>query len=177
MRKEKYAAYSFRIGSAIGGIVFLYHILMFFFAKDAPNITRFIYMAIFIAGLSYVFVNYRRNIAMRSNVAFGRLMAIGTIVSLMVSLFYALFITVLIYKLDISFVQNIAEKSALMLEKMGMDASIYRNEGMQAMMQAAYPYMMFFWDFIGSVLLSLILSFFVSRTNTPLPENFEDQNN
>ncbi|MDR0790591.1 MAG: DUF4199 domain-containing protein [Bacteroidales bacterium] len=175
MEKEKYASYSFKIGSMIGGIVFLYHILMFHIAKDSPVLTRYIYMAIFIAGLAYAFVNYRRNIAVKPQVKFGRLMAIGTIVSLVVSLFYALFVAVKIYKLDLTFIQNSIDMMATQMENMGLDASLYQDDRMYSLMQLVFPFSSFIGDFVGSVLLSLILSFFVSRTNAALPDDYEDE--
>ncbi|MDR1005421.1 MAG: DUF4199 domain-containing protein [Bacteroidales bacterium] len=172
---NKYASFAFKAGSLVGALEFLMFLLMFYISPKSL-LTSWMYLIIFLGGVSYAMMFYKKNILRRSTVKFGRLMALGAIISLVVSVFVTLYEALHVFKLDPAFIQNTLEEAATQLERLGMDASLYENEGIYPMMQVSYPFSMFLGNFIRNIFWTLVLSFFVSRISSNVSED-RDENN
>ncbi|MDR1848267.1 MAG: DUF4199 family protein [Bacteroidales bacterium] len=175
MEREKYASYAFKTGSMLGGILFLYYIVMFYIANNSSFVS-WIYLLLFIGGLLWSFINYRRNVYRKPKVKFGRFMAIGAIISLVVAFFVAVYEALHIYKLDTAFIQNMLDDFVTQFESMGMDASIYEDERMFGLTQAGYPFFSFIGVLIRNIFWTLIVSFIASRQNANLPDDYNQPN-
>ncbi|MDR1726280.1 MAG: DUF4199 domain-containing protein [Bacteroidales bacterium] len=173
MENEKYASYSFKKGSIIGGIIFIYYIIMSFVSNPFSSIHLFIYVLLMTSGLAYTFVRYKQAV-LKTKIKYGRFMAIGTIISLVVAFFWALFYAIYIIKIDPLYFQTSIEQGIQLLEDKGLNdyAAIYQKDSMFKIMQIFSIIGIYLQEFIMNIIISLIVSFVIYRISPKL--NNED---
>jgi len=170
MNNEKYASYSFRMGSIIGGMVFLYYILMSWIGNPMTPVHLWVYMTAFVLCLVFSLVRYRQRVA--GNVKYGRYLAIGTLINLIVTCFLTLFYIVYIIKIDPAYIQKTIDESVKILENRGMEqiADMYKNEGMYKLIQICSIIGWFIQEFFLNFLITLVVALVVRKTS-PRIEN------
>jgi uncharacterized membrane-anchored protein YitT (DUF2179 family) len=164
MENGKYASHSFKMGSLIGGIIFLYYILMSFIGNPFITIHLFIYMVLLTIGMIFCFTRYRQAQS-DVNVKYGRYMAMGTIISLIVALFMTLFFAIYIIKINPAYIQQSIDESVKILENNGMEqyAEIYQKDEMFKMLQVSSILGWFIKEFVVNIILSLLVSFVIYK--------------
>ena len=171
--KEGFAKFAFYWGSVFGGVVFLYQVLSTLLHLRGNFFQTLIYSLIVISSLIFTYTKYRRSNPSLSP-GFGKSLGLLTLVSLTMSLFFTLFTVVLIAKLNPSLIQEALNQMETLAENYGADMAVLEDEDMYKILQVAFIFSSFLFDFIGNFFYSLLIAFVFTRNN---PRRFEAYGN
>ncbi len=166
IKKPSLTKFAFYWGSIFGSVVFLYQVLSQWLHFSGNFFQTLLYSFFVVFALMYALTKYKRNIA-TSSVTFGKALGLLTIISLVMSAFFALFYFVLITKLDPTLLQDAVNQMATMMEQSGMETEFLTNEKVYSVIQISFLFTNFIFDFIGNFFYALFISFVFTRNNGP----------
>ena len=170
------AKFAFYWGSIFGSVVFLYQVLSQWLHFSGNFFQTLLYSFFVVFALMYALTKYKRSVA-TSSVTFGKALGLLTIVSLVMSAFFALFYFVLIAKLNPTLLQEAVNQMASLMEENGMDTEFLASETVYSVIQISFLFTNFIFDFIGNFFYALFISFVFTRNNTPQFNFDKDANN
>lgn len=173
--KQSFAKFAFYWGSVFGGVVFLYQALSALLHFTGNFFQTLIYSLIVISSLIVVYTKYRRSNPSLSP-GFGRSLGLLTLVSLTMSLFFALFTMVLIAKINPNLIQEALNQMEVLMDDYDVDMAIFEKEGMYKLLQVAFIFSNFIFDFIGNFFYCLLIAFVFTRNNTRRFEPYRNDN-
>ena len=175
IKKPSLTKFAFYWGSIFGSVVFLYQVLSQWLHFSVFFFQTLLYSFFVVFALMYALTKYKRSVA-TSSVTFGKALGLLTIVSLVMSAFFALFYFVLIAKLDPTLLQDAVNQMATMMDQNGMDTEFLTNEKVYSAIQISFLFTSFFFDFVGNFFYALFISFVFTRNNTPQFNFDKDEN-
>ena len=107
MNSKNIWKYGFNWGSIIGGAIFVYHIIGFLLKIDTSFMWGLLGTFNIVFGMGRSVINYKKNIA-KNNLKFGRIFGLGTIISLVISLFFTAYMVLYVAKLNPTYLDNFA---------------------------------------------------------------------
>lgn len=173
--KQGFAKFAFYWGSVFGGAVFLYQVLSALLHFSGNFFQTLLYSLITISSLIFTYTKYRRSNPSLSP-GFGRSLGLLTLVSLTMSLFFALFSVVQIAKLNPTMIQEALNQMSVQMEDYGMSMAVFENDNMYKVLQASFIFSSFFFDFLGNFFYSLLIAFMFTRNNTRQFEPYRQDN-
>ncbi len=177
--RNSWAKFAFYWGSVFGAVVFLYQLLSALLGFSSTFFQTLLYSFFIVFTLIFVLGKYRK----QNNVqflAFGQSLKILTIVSLVMSAFFALFTFVLISKLQPTLLQEAMNQYITLLEGQDIEVPEFEDENMFGILQVAFVITSFVSDFVGNFFYALFISFMFSRRldgRMPLNNNQNQENN
>lgn len=168
MNSKNIWKYGFNWGSIIGGAVFVYHIIGFFLKVDFSFIWSLIGTFIIVFGVGWAMINYKKNI-IKENLKFGRLFGLGTIISLVISLFFTAYMVLYAAKLNPTYLDNILIQYQDMLDSMGSNLNIVDNPVFLKTINIFFFPSIYLGDFIGNLFYVLLFSIMLSRPMFGMP--------
>ena len=160
--KKGFSRFAFYWGSVFGCGVFLLQILSAVLHFSGNFFQTLAYSLIVISSLIFVYTKFRReNPSLQPG--FGRSLCLLTLVSLVMSLFFTLYTVVLIAKINPSLIQDALNRMAVLAEGYGDYADVLNDDGVYRIVEAAFVFSNFFFDFLGNFFYSLLIAFLFTR--------------
>lgn len=166
IKKTSLAKFAFYWGSIFGCVVFLYQVLSQWLHFSGNFFQTLLYSFFVVFALMYALTKYKRS-NNDSTLTFGKALGLLTIVSLVMSVFFALFYFVLIAKLNPTLLQEAVNQMASLMEENGMDTEFLASETVYSVIQISFLFTNFIFDFIGNFFYALFISFVFTRNNGP----------
>lgn len=176
IKKPSLTKFAFYWGSIFGSVVFLYQVLSQWLHFSGNFFQTLLYSFFVVFALMYALTKYKRS-NNDSTLTFGKALGLLTIVSLVMSVFFALFYFVLIAKLNPTLLQEAVNQMASLMEENGMDTEFLASETVYSVIQISFLFTNFIFDFIGNFFYALFISFVFTRNNTPQFNFDKDANN
>lgn len=162
MKNKNIWKYGFNWGSIIGGAFFVYHIIGFFLKIDTSFIWGLLGTFIIVFGMGWSMVNYKKNI-LKENLKFGKFFALGTIMSLVISIFFLFFMVLYVAKLNTTYLDNFLLQYQDVLDSAGSEVDIVNDPLFMKTIRIFFFPSIYIFDFIGNLFYVLLFSFLLSR--------------
>lgn len=160
--KKGFSRFAFYWGSVFGCGVFLFQILSAVLHFSGNFFQTLAYSLIVISSLIFVYTKFRReNPSLQPG--FGRSLGLLSLVSLVMSLFFTLYTVVLIAKINPSLIQDALNQMAVLAEWYGDYAEVLQDDGVYRIVEVAFVFSNFFFDFLGNFFYSLLIAFMFTR--------------
>lgn len=163
MNSKNIWKYGFNWGSIIGGAIFVYHIIGFFLKIDTSFMWGLLGTFIIVFGMGWSVINYKKNIA-KNNLKFGRIFGLGTIISLVISLFFTAYMVLYIAKLNPTYFDNFLIQYQDMLDSMGYNLNVVDNPAFLKTINVFFFPSIYIGDFIGNLFYVLLFSIMLSSS-------------
>lgn len=168
MKSKNIWKYGFNWGSIIGGAFFVYHIIGFFLKIEANFIWGLLGTFIIVFGMGWSMINYKKGV-LKENLKFGKFFALGTIMSLVISLFFIFFMVLYIAKLNTTYLDNFLLQYQDVLDSTGSEVDIVNNPLFMKTIRIVFFPSIYIFDFIGNLFYVLLFSFLLSRPTLGMP--------
>ncbi|MDR0971037.1 MAG: DUF4199 domain-containing protein [Bacteroidales bacterium] len=162
MNSKNIWKYGFNTGSLIGGAYFLYNIASVLFAFEANVIWRFLGSFIIIFGFGWALTNYRKNVY-KEKLTFSKAFSLGAVISLIMTLIYAIFQILLVVQLNPNFLDDYVVLSQQTLEQMNYDTALIYDETMVSALKTMYMPFELIRDYIGNLFCLLLVILVLSQ--------------
>ncbi len=173
--KKGFSRFAFYWGSVFGCGVFLFQILSAVLHFSGNFFLTLAYSLIVISSLIFVYTKFRRdNPSLQPG--FGRSLGLLTLVSLVMSLFFTLYTVVLIAKINPSLIQDALNQMAVLADGYGDYADVLNDDGVYRIVEAAFVFSNFFFDFLGNFFYSLLIAFLFTRNGNRRFGTFDNGN-
>ena len=107
---------------------------------------------------------------------FGRSLGLLSLVSLVMSLFFTLYTVVLIAKINPSLIQDALNQMAVLADGYGDYADVLNDDGVYRIVEVAFVFSNFFFDFLGNFFYSLLIAFVFTRNGNRRSGTFDNGN-
>jgi len=162
MKSKNIWKYGFNWGSIIGGAFFVYHIIGFFLKIEANFLWGLLGTFIIVFGMGWSMVNYKKNV-LKENLKFGKFFALGTIMSLFISIFFLFFMFLYVAKLNTTYLDNFLLQYQDVLDSAGSEVDIVNDPLFMKTIRIFFFPSIYIFDFIGNLFYVLLFSFLLSR--------------
>ena len=92
------------------------------------------------------------------------------------SLFFTLYTVVLIAKINPSLIQDALNQMAVLADGYGDYADVLNDDGVYRIVEAAFVFSNFFFDFLGNFFYSLLIAFVFTRNGNRRSGTFDNGN-
>lgn len=168
MNSKNIWKYGFNWGSIIGGAIFVYHIIVFLLKIDTSFMWGLLGTFIIVFGMGWSVINYKKNIA-KNNLKFGRIFGLGTIISLVISLFFTAYMVLYVAKLNPTYLDNFLIQYQDMLDSMGSNINVVDNPVFLKTINVFFFPSIYLGDLIGNLFYVLLFSIMLSRPMYRMP--------
>lgn len=168
MKSKNIWKYGFNWGSIIGGAFFVYHIIGFFLKIEANFLWGLLGTFIIVFGMGWSMINYKKSV-LKENLKFGKFFALGTIMSLVISLFFVLFMVLYVAKLNTTYLDNFLLQYQDVLDSAGSEVDIVNDPLFMKTIKLFFLPSIYIFDFIGNLFYVLLFSFLLSRPTIGMP--------
>jgi uncharacterized membrane protein YhdT len=171
---KEYMQHSFRFGSLIGFVTFIYYVVGFYLGFEKGQWFDDVYFFIEIAMIAWMMVAYKKT-QIDNRVKFSRYFMLGLIASLVISLFYVIYFVVRVTKLDVLFFDNYMNEAITQLKTMGIDYSKVFTQQNKPFFEVVFFISIYIGNLISNLFYVLLLSWFMSLNNRMY--NMNNRNN
>lgn len=161
MNSKNIWKYGFNWGSIIGGAIFVYHIIGFFLKIDSSFMWGLLGTFIIVFGMGWAIINYKKNI-LKTNLKFGKVFGLGTIISLVISLFITAYMLLYTAKLNPTYLDNFLIQYQDMLDKMGSNINVIDNPIFLKTINVFFFPSIYLGNLIGNLFYVLLFSILLS---------------
>lgn len=181
MNSKNIWKYGFNWGSIVGGTYFFGRVIGFYLKIENSFFWGLLVSFVIVFGLGYAMINYRRKVMQNNVVKFSRLFAIGTLMSVFISLFTTLFMLLYITKLNPEYFSDFMSQYMKMMQSSSSSYGVQITDYsmVENIVKIGFIPIGYITDFIGNLFYVLLLSWLMSsspmvRRNSMPPRNPEN---